>query len=219
MENNQKKSDKLNSFSFGLGLLDYGNPVCFAINMILIGTNLKPQMNTVQGICYLVGVIFAMGFGLAIPTIKCLVGLGKIQFKLPLACVFFVNGGIFVIGATLLSVVKALSFKVELVLLLVLIAILVAIYAKTKKPNNSALFLGSFGYAMIYSALIVLTISAGHVVPIFCFAIALAENITLVTLAITKNLMNPKLHWVIESCHIASQLVLMLGILITFNII
>ena len=88
--------DKFNKFSVPLGLLDYINPIFYTVTTTTIITNLEMKMGF--KVFFIIGMIISLIFGYTIPTIKILVGLGKIKFKMPVNLVFFVNFGIFISG-------------------------------------------------------------------------------------------------------------------------
>ena len=63
----KKKFDK---FSVPLGLLDYGNPVCYTITMVTIIKNTYGIMDRPFNVILLIGVVISIFFGLVIPTGK-----------------------------------------------------------------------------------------------------------------------------------------------------
>ena len=99
------KKDKLNKFSVPLGLLDYINPIFYAITIYTIISNIYPLLQTPYNYILLIGAIISLLFGFIIPTGKVMVGLGIIKFRMPVSLVFCVNIGILLSGLMLLKYV------------------------------------------------------------------------------------------------------------------
>ena len=78
-----------------LGLLDYGNPVFYTVTMVTILKNMYGVMDRPFNVILLMGAIISIFFGLVIPTGKVIVGLGLIEFKMPVSLVACVNTGTF----------------------------------------------------------------------------------------------------------------------------
>ena len=81
---------RFNSFSVGLGLLDYVNPVLYTVTALTIILNISKLMSLPYSIFYVAGAVISIIFGFCIPTVKVLIGLGRIKFKLPVMFVFLV---------------------------------------------------------------------------------------------------------------------------------
>ena len=93
---------KFESFSVPLGLLDYGNPVFYTVTMVTILKNMYGVMDRPFNVILLMGAIISIFFGLVIPTGKVIVGLGLIEFKMPVSLVACVNTGILISGLMML---------------------------------------------------------------------------------------------------------------------
>ena len=78
---------KFESFSVPLGLLDYGNPVFYTVTMVTILKNMYGVMDRPFNVILLIGAIISIFFGLVIPTGKVIVGLGLIEFRMPVSLV------------------------------------------------------------------------------------------------------------------------------------
>ena len=206
------RNDKFNKFSVPLGLLDYVNPILYSITMITIIQNIN--LDSPYNILLVIGGIFSIIFGLVIPTGKVLVGLGIIKFKMPVSLVFCVNIGIFLSGLMLLKY----SMNIDLILLLIIVAImlvlLITIYLKKKKINTVAVLTGAFGYLMIYSSLITLSIRSFNYLPVGLYSLAIMLFVMLCGIGIKADLKNPKVHWVIEISNVICQLFVTIGTLI-----
>lgn len=209
-------NDKLNKFSVPLGLLDYVNPVLYSITMTIIIKNLYSEMITPYNIILLVGAVISILFGLVIPTGKVIVGLGIIQFRMPVSLVACVNFGIYLSGLMLLKYALSLPLYVLLILVAVSAILLYLIFRKGKKINTVAVLMGAFGYLMIYISLILLSVQKGIVLPVVLYCFAIALFVMLCGIGIKANLKNPKVHWVIEISNVTCQLLVTIGTVILF---
>ena len=212
----QTTDKKFNSFSVPLGLLDYANPILYAVTIITVLINTFKPMGMPCNIIMLIGAIVSILFGLAIPTGKVLVGLGKIKFRMPVSLVFCVNSGILLSGMMLLGYVMSLNWIILAAVIAVIIAALTAIYLKTKRLNTIAVLTGAFGYLLIYTSLITLSIRSGVVVPIILYALAILLFVMLCGIGIKADLKDPKVHWVIEISNVICQLLVAVATVILF---
>ena len=193
------------SFSIGLGLFDYINPIFYSITTITIFFNLKDKIPTPLFILFLVGMILSLIFGFSIPTVKCLVGLGKMQFKMPVNLVFYVNSGILLSGIALFKYVSNINNVLFVTILVLAIIGLCFIVYKTKKFNTVAVLTGAIGYILLYSSLIPLALNKEMIIPVTMYAIAIVLFLFLCGVGIKANLKNPKVHWVIEISNVICQ--------------
>jgi len=208
--------DKLNKFSVPLGLLDYINPIFYTITMITIIKNVYSIMSTPYNLILLIGAIISIFFGFIIPTGKVLVGLEVIKFKMPVPIVFCVNSGIFLSGLMLSKYVMNYSEKVLIIIAVVSIAILCALYLKSKKFNTIAVLTGAVGYILLYISLITFAINNSMVLPIILCAIAILLFLMLCGIGIKADLKKPKVHWVIEISNVVCQGLVALSTVILF---
>jgi hypothetical protein len=132
------KKDKLNKFSVPLGLLDYVNPIFYAITIYTIITNIYPLLQIPYNYILLIGAIISLLFGFIIPTGKVMVGLGIIKFRMPVSLVFCVNFGILLSGLMLLKYVMSISLSTLIIIVAFIIIALILIYLKSKKINTIA---------------------------------------------------------------------------------
>ena len=209
--------DKLNSFSVPLGLLDYINPIFYSITIITIIRNTYSIMASPYNIVLLIGAIISIIFGFIIPTGKVIVGLGLIEFRMPVSLVACVNTGIFLSGLMLLRYVFNLSTKIFIIFIIVAVLLLLLIYLKSKKINTIAVLTGAIGYLSIYTSLITLSIRNNTIVPIILYAFAILLFVMLCGIGIKANLKNPKVHWVIEISNVVCQMLVAIGTLILFS--
>ena len=207
---------KFNSFSVPLGLLDYINPILYSITMITIIKNLYAVMKQPFNVIFVIGAVISIFFGFIIPTGKVLVGLGVVKFRMPVTLVFCVNTGILISGIMLLRHVMNLNLAVFISLAAVIIACLAMLYKKSKKPNTIAVLTGAFGYLLLYTSLITLSIRRSAVLPIVLYALAILLFVILCGIGIKADLKNPKVHWVIEVSNVLCQLLVAISTIILF---
>lgn len=192
-------------FSVALGLFDYINPIFYSVTIITIIKNLKSVMSTPLFVIFVTGGIISIIFGLTIPTVKLIVGLGIMEFKMPVNLVAYVNTGIFISGFSLLTYVFNASPIIIIIMALFAVIGLLLIYKKTKKINTIAVLIGAVGYVLLYVSLITLATRADYYISTILYAIAIGLFVMLCTIGIKANLMNPKVHWVIEISNVICQ--------------
>ena len=211
------KKSKMNSFSVGLGLFDYINPIFYAITSITIISNLYARMDKPLFIVLVAGCLMSMIFGLSIPTLKIIVGLGKVKFKMPVNLVFYVNTGLFITGLALLKY----TFNVKPLIMAIIIAtsllVLGLIYYKSKKFNSVAVLIGMIGYVLIYASLISNAINSGYSLSIVLYAIAIMLMIFLVLLGCFSDLKLPLVHWTLEITNVTCQGLVALSTVLLFK--
>ena len=197
--------EKLNKFSVSLGLLDYVNPIFYTITMIVIISNIYNLMETPYNVILLIGSVISVFFGFAIPTVKVIVGLGILKFKMPVHLVFAVNSGILLSGLMLSKYISNMNLISLITLTISIIVVLVLLYFKTKKFNTIAVLTGACGYLLIYISLIILALKNSIIIPIILYAIAILLFIMLCGVGIKANLKNPRVHWLIEISNVICQ--------------
>lgn len=206
-----------NNFSVALGLTDYINPIMYLITSITLISNLNKIMVFPYNIFYIMGVIISLIFGFAIPTIKLLVGLGKIKFSLPVNLVFYVNSGIFLSGLMLIKNILDISNYIFIGIIAISVVILLLIYLKTKKFNNVAVLTGAVGYLLIYISLITKSLNNKLIIPVILYGIAICLYLMLIGIGVKANLKDARVHWVIEISNIICQLSVALGTIVLFT--
>lgn len=189
------KKEKFNSFSVPLGLLDYINPIFYMITLITIINHII--LENPYNVIMIIGAILSIVFGFIIPTGKVIVGLGIIKFKMPVSLVFLVNFGILLSGLMLLKYVMNLNL-LFIIILFSIILILFLIYIKHKKINTIAVLTRAFGYLLIYSSLITISIRTRNYIPTLRYIIAIFLFLMLCGIGIKANLKDPKVHWKIQ---------------------
>ena len=200
-----KDAEIIGHFSVALGLFDYINPIFYGVTVITILTKMFGSMSRPTYILFAIGAVISLIFGLSIPTVKLIVGLGKMQFKMPVNLVSFVNTGILLSGIALVSHVVGAKPQTLIVALLCAAGIIGYLWMKTGKFNTVAVLIGAVGYVMIYVSLITLSIRNGVTVPIVLYALAICLFVFLCLVGILSNLKNAKVHWAIEISNVICQ--------------
>ena len=205
MKENEAEQTK-GKFSVGLGLFDYINPILYGITVITIMIKLHGAMSTAAYVIFMIGAVMSLVFGLAIPTGKLLVGLGKVKFRLPVKLVSFVNTGILLSGIALSGYVLNIKPLIFVFILLAAAALLGLLWYKTGKFNSAAVMLGAVGYLMIYASFITMSIRKGMAAPVFFCAFSICLMVFLCLIGIKANLKDANVHWKIEITNVTCQL-------------
>jgi len=145
------------------------------------------------------------------------VGLGKIEFSLPVNLVCYVNIGIFISGLMLIKNILSINIWLFLGVILVSLGILGYVYLKTKKFNNIAVLVGGIGYLLIYISLISIAIEESLIVPVIFYGIAICLYVLLIGIGLRANLKDARVHWVIEISNILCQIAVAIGTIILFS--
>ena len=201
----EEKSGIIGNFSVALGLFDYINPILYSITVITIMGKMLGVMSTPNFIIFALGAVISLIFGLSIPTVKLIVGLGKMQFKMPVNLVSFVNTGILLSGIALASHVISTRPITFVFILLAFAAVIFFLWKKTGKFNTVAVLIGAVGYLMIYASLITLSVRSGMTIPIILYAFAICLFVFLCLVGILSDLKNAKVHWAIEISNVVCQ--------------
>lgn len=207
------------NFSLALGLFDYINPIFYTITSITIIKNIGKFMSTPLFVIYIIGAIISIIFGLTIPSVKAMVGLGKMKFKMPVNLVFYVNSGIFISGLALSNYVLNLPVIITLIIIVMVFALLAFIYSRKKKFNTIAVLIGMAGYIMIYCSLISIAISNNNFVSIIMYAVAICLFVFLGCIGIFANLKDARVHWIIEISNVLCQGLVAFSTLILFTLL
>ncbi|MBQ5535601.1 MAG: hypothetical protein IIU01_02480 [Oscillospiraceae bacterium] len=185
--------------------------------MITIIKNIFTAMGRPFNSLLLIGAVISIFFGLVIPTGKVLVGLGVIQFVMPVSLVFCVNAGILLSGLMLLRFVLQLKTGMFTLLTAAILAALMLLYRKSRKLNTVAVLTGAAGYLLIYASLIILSVQKGGALPVILYAAAILLFAMLCAIGIKANLKDPKIHWVIETSNVLCQLLVAIATVLLFT--
>ena len=211
------KEKKFSKFSVPLGLLDYINPILYSITIITIIRNTGAGMGIPYSTLLITGAVISIFFGFVIPTGKVIVGLGIIEFVMPVSLVFCVNTGILMSGLMLLRYVMGMSGTVLCALTAAIILILILIYSKTGKINSVAVLTGAAGYLLLYISLITISAQRGMTGPVIMYAAAILLFVMLCGIGIKADLKNPKVHWVIEISNVICQFLVAAATVVLFS--
>lgn len=205
MNNKNNESEIVGNFSVALGLFDYINPIFYGITVITILIKMFGEMSTLIYTVFAIGALISLIFGFSIPTVKLIVGLGKMQFKMPVNLVSFVNTGILLSGIALISHIVEVKPLMLIIVLLCVAGIIGFLWYKTGKFNTVAVLIGAVGYLMLYISMITLAINKGVILPIILYALAICLFVFLCLIGILSNLKNAKVHWTIEISNVVCQ--------------
>lgn len=204
-------------FSIALGLFDYINPIFYGITTLTILTNSIGAMRGTTLAVFALGAALSLAFGLSIPTVKLLVGLGRMPFKMPVNLVSFVNTGILLSGIALASHVLDLGPGTLFPILLATAAVIGFLWYKTGKFNTAAVLIGAVGYLLLYASLITLSVRGGAILPVVLYVFAVCLFLFLCLVGILADLKNARVHWVIEISNVVCQGSVALATLLLFH--
>ncbi|MCQ2483653.1 MAG: hypothetical protein MJ153_09225 [Clostridia bacterium] len=220
--NNWLAGEKMSSkgisenFSTALGLFDYINPIFYSVTSITIAVNMYSVMPIYVFFAYLFGAVISLIFGLTIPTVKLMVGLGKMKFSMPVNLVFYVNSGIFLSGLMLFDAVIRPSVLMLALIAIVIVGLLFVVYCKKRKFNTVAVLTGAFGYMMIYLSMITYSLRGGMILPVVLYVMAILLFVSLCCIGIKANLKDARVHWVIEICNVVCQMLVATATVVVF---
>jgi len=203
-------------FSVSLGLFDYINPVLYGITTFTVIRNMSQAVSRWACVLFIIGAVVSLIFGITIPTIKLLVGLGRVKFRMPVNIVFFVNIGIFISGIALLKMVFGVKLYLFIALIFAAALLLLFIFHKTGEFNTAAVLTGAAGYLLIYYSLITLSLRNDLVIPAIMYVLAILLFIFLCIVGIRSDLKDAKVHWVIEISNVLCQLLVAVGTMTLF---
>jgi len=202
-----------NEFSIVLGLFDFINPICYTI-FTLIGLKyfyklMKPEFFYT----YLVGAIISLIGGFFIPTTKTLVGLGIIEWGLPVSKVIIANTGFLISGPTLFigTLKKFRRDNSDNMLLSVGGGLGLAFL------NKFIVGFGAFGMIMIYVTCAKLALEKKRPYAVITLIVSLAGTIFESFYSNSgADLNSAAVHWVIEIGAVITHLMLVVSAYLIF---
>ena len=203
-------------FSVGLGLFDYINPILYGITVITILKHMYGVMPSGLFWLFLCGAAISLVFGLSIPTVKLTVGLGRMQFKMPVNLVSYVNTGILLSGIALFCHVLGVGTGMLLGILACVAVIIAFLWHKTGTFNTAAVLIGAVGYLMLYASLITMSVRADRTILVILYALAICLFVFLCLVGILANLKDAKVHWVIEISNVVCQMSVAVATILLF---
>ena len=207
------------NFSVALGLFDYINPMFYAVTCLTVALHTWNVMPLWVYLCYVAGAVVSMVFGLTIPTVKLLVGLGKMRFKMPVNLVFYVNSGILVSCLSLFGTLMRPGWWLFCLIAAGILGILVFVYLKKRRFNTVAVLTGALGYVLFYITMITYAVRQSLTVPVVFYGLAVTLLLLLSGIGIKANLKDARVHWVIEACNVTCQGCVALGTLFAFGVL
>ncbi|MBQ9911579.1 MAG: hypothetical protein IJM49_00970 [Firmicutes bacterium] len=209
-------------FSIWLGLMDFLNPIIYTLFFVALVRGLKAR-NADPGMIKVLtaGAIISMAAGYIIALGKTLVGLGIINFTLPVPLFYTTDIGFLISGVTLLLIYKKKTYKglktwVKIVFPVLFIALSVFV-CMTQGANSGAQLTAAIGTFLIYGTMIAFCAREKKwLAMILCIA-PIITTAALIPYSASVDLTDPATHWVIEPTNIAGQLFLYIGTLLLFK--
>ena len=214
-------SEQLTTFSVLLGLTDYVNPIFYTLFFLTMLKNLKDISDPGMFKIFKFGAIVSLVGGYIIPTGKVIVGLGLLDFVMPVPVVHFVNTGFLISGVTLFLIVRNKTFK-ELPILedVLLIALYVAAFAAIcvfSKYNTAAVLTGVVGIVLIYISIIMMSTKKKRWVSTALAVLSFALTLFLAVVGVNSDLYSAAVHWLIELTNIVCQCSLFMSAKLLFK--
>jgi hypothetical protein len=202
---------------FALGLLDYINPICYTAFTVIGFFYFRKMMKPGFYYVYFVGAVISLIGGFFIPTIKALIGLGIMDWNLPVSKVIIANTGFLISGPTLfigtMKANRADSPKTKNVTLnsLGLLAVDLAFL------NKFIVGFGALGMILIYITTAKLAIERKRYYAVATIAISLCGTLFESFYSNSgTDLNSPLVHWVIEIGAVITHLMLVLSAYLLF---
>ena len=195
---------------------DQAFTVCI-IKIITILTHMHGVMPSGLFWLFLCGAAISLVFGLSIPTVKLIVGLGRMQFKMPVNLVSYVNTGILLSGIALFCHVLGVGTGMLLGILACASAFIALLWHRTGKFNTAAVLIGAVGYLMLYASLITMSVRADRSILVILYALAICLFVFLCLVGILANLKDAKVHWLIEISNVVCQLSVAVAAVLLFQ--
>lgn len=209
------------SFSLLLGLTDFVNPIFYTLFFITILKKLKDTTNKNMYKIFKIGALISLIGGYIIPTGKVIVGLGLIDFVMPVPIVHIVNTGFLISGVTLFLICLNKTYKnlinwIGLVLIIAYIAgfALISIFSKY---NTAAVITGVIGIFLIYISMIIMSKRKRKIISMILAIFSFIITIFLAGVGIKADLYSPTVHWIIELTNIICQCSLFLSAKLLFK--
>ncbi len=202
---------------FALGLLDYINPICYTAFTVIGFFYFRKMMKPGFYYVYFVGAVISLIGGFFIPTIKTLIGLGIMDWNLPVSKVIIANTGFLISGPTLfIGTMKAnradapKNKNVTLNSLGLLAADLAFL-------NKFIVGFGALGMILIYITTAKLAIERKRYYAVATIAISLCGTLFESFYSNSgTDLNSPLVHWVIEIGAVITHLMLVLSAYLLF---
>ncbi|MCR5583856.1 MAG: hypothetical protein K6F63_00275 [Lachnospiraceae bacterium] len=202
---------------FALGLLDYLNPICYTAFTIIGFFYFRKIMKPGFFYVYFVGAIISLIGGFFIPTIKTLIGLGVMEWGLPVSKVIIANTGFLISGPTLfIGTLKAnrVNASKDKNVTLNSVGILGANLAFL---NKFIVGFGALGMIMIYVTCAKLAIERKRYYAVVTLVLALCGTLfNSVYSNAGTNLDSPEVHLIIEVFAVITNFMLVVSAYLLF---
>lgn len=198
-------------FSVALGLFDYINPICYTTFSIIGFKHFRKIMKSGFFYVYLIGCIISLVGGFTIPTIKTLVGLGIIEWGLPVKPVTIANFGFLVSGPTLFLGTLKCNRRSGSDIMLMSSGLSLAFL------NKFIVGFGAFGMIMIYVTTAKLAFERKRPYAAITLIVSLCGTLfESVYSNIGTDLNSPAVHWVIEIGAVITHVMLVVSAYLLF---
>ena len=213
---------KENGFSIWRGLMDFLNPIIYTLFFVTLVKGLRAR-NADPGMIkvLIAGAILSMAAGFIIAIGKTIVGLGLIDFTLPVPLFYATDIGFLISGVTLLMIHKGQTYAglplwVKILVPLAFIALSVFICVK-QGANAGAQLTAAIGTFLIYGTMIAMAVKDRNWLAMALAIVPILTTAALIPYSARVDLTDPKTHWVIEPTNIAGQLALWLSAVLLFK--
>ena len=209
-------------FSIWLGLMDFLNPIIYTMFFVVLVRGLKAKKADPGMIKVLTaGAIISMAAGYIIALGKTIVGLGLINFTLPVPLFYITDIGFLISGVTLLLIHKKKTYKglktwVKIVVPVLFIALSVFVCV-SQGANSGAQLTAAIGTFLIYGTMIAMAVKEKNWLAMVLAIAPIITTAALIPYSASVDLTDPATHWVIEPTNIAGQLALWLSAVVLFK--
>lgn len=211
-----------NGFSIWLGLMDFLNPIIYTLFFVTLVRGLKAKKADPGMIKVLTaGAIISMAAGYIIALGKTIVGLGLINFTLPVPLFYITDIGFLISGVTLLLIHRKKTYKglrtwVKIVVPILFIALSIFVCV-SQGANSGAQLTAAIGTFLIYGTMIAMAAREKNWLALILAIIPILTTAALIPYSASVDLTDPATHWVIEPTNIAGQLALWLSAVLLFR--
>ena len=209
-------------FSIWLGLMDFLNPIIYTLFFVTLVKGLKAK-NADPGMVKVLtaGAVISMAAGYIIALGKTIVGLGLINFTLPVPLFYITDIGFLISGVTLLLIYKKKTYRglrtwVKIVVPVVFIALSVFVCV-SQGANSGAQLTAAIGTFLIYGTMIAMAVREKNWLAMVLAIVPIITTAALIPYSASVDLTDPATHWVIEPTNIAGQLALWLSAVVLFK--
>ena len=202
--------------------MDFLNPIIYTMFFVVLVRGLKAKKADPGMIKVLTaGAIISMAAGYIIALGKTIVGLGLINFTLPVPLFYITDIGFLISGVTLLLIHKKKTYKglktwVKIVVPVLFIALSVFVCV-SQGANSGAQLTAAIGTFLIYGTMIAMAVKEKNWLAMVLAIVPIITTAALIPYSASVDLTDPATHWVIEPTNIAGQLALWLSAVVLFK--